>query len=349
MTTSPMTHSLAPLGSGRPIEDAESSARTALAEVAHATVADLDAAACRMLLLRLTALAGQVAELELRVLRRAEQVRAGEERGAKSTATWLAVATRQSRRATHDKARLARGLAEFPAMREAMAEGRLLPRQAKVILESTADVVGSRSQLIGRLVAAADSKDDSELSVLARDLMATSATTSSRDESDNPLTLAPPIGPGPLEITREATWSEQGRAPDLTRSVSSDPTDDPADSPTDIATGHETADAHGPATVHDAEHERPAITADDPPDAEPADATAPDRCSKSRLHALVARVDALRRWWTGRRFPCHRERSDIPDTRPVTGVRAAHGAFGWHVHLGITCPHEGGTDGRHRR
>ena len=90
---------------------AVTAARAALAGVVEQPLWSLDAAATRHLLLDLTALVSQVAELEGRALVQADAVAVHEESGATSVATWLVHATRMTHREAHAKVRLAKLLA----------------------------------------------------------------------------------------------------------------------------------------------------------------------------------------------------------------------------------------------
>ncbi|GAA5154897.1 hypothetical protein GCM10023340_39190 [Nocardioides marinquilinus] len=129
----------------------------------------LDAAASRALLVEVSALSCQIAELELRLLDHACRLRAGEEAGASSTATWLAHATRQTARSTHAKARLAVAVVAHDTVRRAMGRGELLPDQARAVLDAALRPGGGRQRgAVEQLVAEASSHCAPVLRMLAR-------------------------------------------------------------------------------------------------------------------------------------------------------------------------------------
>ncbi|WP_137292539.1 hypothetical protein [Nocardioides dongxiaopingii] len=302
-------------GPARPIHDAVASARSAVGAAVDATAEVLDDEECRALLVELTALSSQVTELELRVLARADGVRAGQQAGASSTATWLALKTGQSTKATHARARLARAVTTgSPQVRAALAAGEILPAHARAILEETAGLHRGREDVVGALVRRAAGLDASELRVRAREVART-AVAAHRD--DSPLALVAPVaGPGAVDDQPgDGTPPGAVAEPPLAGSAT------PAAAPSAPASVRPSAAGEG-GTGHPTARGRPRAS-------------------------LRRRVQG---WW-GRQHGAHRRsRGPSAPTRPAldTLVRAAHGAFGWHVHLAETCPHEGTGRGHGR-
>jgi hypothetical protein len=105
----------------------------AVAELAEVSLLGLDARATGDALVSLVALESQVAELKLRVLSHASEVRVQETSGATTPATWLASATRTTVRAARRAAVLAEALGDYEVLRAAMAAGGVLVEQAEVI------------------------------------------------------------------------------------------------------------------------------------------------------------------------------------------------------------------------
>ena len=85
----------------------------------------------------------QMAELETRVMEHAAALEVEAESGAKSTADWLAHRTRVTKGAAHGVVRLLAGLNAHPPLREALAEGAVLPEQARVILRAVDELPSS--------------------------------------------------------------------------------------------------------------------------------------------------------------------------------------------------------------
>jgi hypothetical protein len=82
-------------------------------------------------------LESRLAELDLRVLAAGDRNEVGADKGATSTAAWLAHETRQTRARCHAAVRLAGALDErYDATREALAAGRVNPDQAEVIVRA---------------------------------------------------------------------------------------------------------------------------------------------------------------------------------------------------------------------
>src|SRR5215216_3591517 len=122
------------------VSRAVADARADLTEVADASVWSMDAAETMATIDQLAALAAQVAELQARMLAHADRIQLPSETGATSTANWHAHRTRTSRPVAHRAMRLATGLEEHEATRAAMAEGRLHPEQAEVILRGLTEL-----------------------------------------------------------------------------------------------------------------------------------------------------------------------------------------------------------------
>jgi hypothetical protein len=95
----------------------------------------MDAAETMATLDDLHRLKAQAAELEARLLSHAQRISLPAETGATSTANWHAHRTRTTRPVAHRLMRLAEGLEQREATRTAVAEGRLHPEQAHVILD----------------------------------------------------------------------------------------------------------------------------------------------------------------------------------------------------------------------
>ncbi|MBZ5738026.1 HNH endonuclease [Nocardioides mangrovi] len=85
-------------------------------------------------LVELQSLKAQVAELEARVARHADDQHVGQDRGASSTAVWLANQTRTTRAAAHSIVKLGKDLHAHPFTRQALAAGVIGRDQARVIL-----------------------------------------------------------------------------------------------------------------------------------------------------------------------------------------------------------------------
>ncbi|MBZ5736562.1 HNH endonuclease [Nocardioides mangrovi] len=85
-------------------------------------------------LVELTRLEAQVTELKGRVAAHADEQQVGQDRGAASTAAWLAHETKQTRPAMHRMVRLGQDLQRHPLTREALAAAVICPEQAAVIL-----------------------------------------------------------------------------------------------------------------------------------------------------------------------------------------------------------------------
>ncbi|MGA8256986.1 MAG: DUF222 domain-containing protein, partial [Nocardioides sp.] len=93
----------------------------------------LNPAETRNLLVRLTRATARLAEVESRVFSHAEEIAAGVETGATSTANWLAHTTRVTRPTAHRKAHLAKALAVHETTQGALGRGEVHVDQAAVI------------------------------------------------------------------------------------------------------------------------------------------------------------------------------------------------------------------------
>jgi len=158
-------------GSGHPISAAVTEMRQTATGVAEQAMWSLDAAQTRLVLVELTRLQAQVAELEARVLTHADEVEAGVGTGAASTATWLAHATKQTRPTAHRKTHLAKTLDTYDATREALGRGDLHVEQATVIahaVDQLPDDVAVREQCEKHLITLAEHHDAKELKILGR-------------------------------------------------------------------------------------------------------------------------------------------------------------------------------------
>ena len=111
-------------------------AGAAVGELAEASLLGLDARATGEALVALGRLRAQVAELELRVLAHADEVRVQETTGATTPATWLATATRVTVRAARRAAVLAEALGDYGLLRTGMASGDVNLEQAHVIVRA---------------------------------------------------------------------------------------------------------------------------------------------------------------------------------------------------------------------
>jgi hypothetical protein len=153
------------------VERGVAAAGAAVAELAEVSLLGLDARATGDALVSLVALESQVAELKLRVLTHASEVRVQETTGATTSATWLASATRTTVRAARRAAVLAEALGDYEVLRAAMAAGGVLVEQAEVIARSLdalpADVPSwVRVEAEQALVDAAGAHDATALRVL---------------------------------------------------------------------------------------------------------------------------------------------------------------------------------------
>ncbi|CAB4743772.1 unannotated protein [freshwater metagenome] len=142
-------------------------AGAALAELGEASLLGLDQATVADSLVALSALEAQVAELKHRVVAHAAEVRVEEPTGATTTATWLAHATRTTRRAARRAVHLAEALGRFAVLRGAMAAGWVNLEQATVVVRALEDlpsdlptwVVAEAERTLVELAAAHDADD----------------------------------------------------------------------------------------------------------------------------------------------------------------------------------------------
>src|SRR6478735_322691 len=106
-------------------------AATSIADAPVWSMTDREAADA---LIELQGLKAQVAELETRIARHADEQQVGQDRGASSTAVWLANQTRITRPAAHSTVKLGKELHAHPLTRAALAKGGICADQARVIL-----------------------------------------------------------------------------------------------------------------------------------------------------------------------------------------------------------------------
>ncbi|MGY2702370.1 hypothetical protein ACVW2K_001954 [Nocardioides sp. HB32] len=114
--------------------------RGAADAVTDASVWSMDAIETAGTLIELTRLEAQVCELKARVAAHAEDIGVGREVGASSAANWLAHETRATRSAAYAAVRLGRDLEGHSLTREALAAGRVLADQARVVIRWVEDL-----------------------------------------------------------------------------------------------------------------------------------------------------------------------------------------------------------------
>jgi Domain of unknown function (DUF222) len=122
------------------VTSAVADARSTLASVSDVPLWSMDAIETTAALQQLAGLAAQVAELQARLLLRAEQCEVAGEIAASSTANWYAVTTRTTRPQAHRMVRVAHGLESHDTTRTALAEGRVNAEQAEVILRALSEL-----------------------------------------------------------------------------------------------------------------------------------------------------------------------------------------------------------------
>ncbi|MDF1603539.1 HNH endonuclease signature motif containing protein [Nocardioides sp. YIM 152315] len=143
--------------------------------VADASVWSMDPAETGTTLVELTRLAAQVSELQARVAAHADDLHIGHEVGASSAANWLAHETKATRAEAHRAVRFGHALEAHSLTRDALAAGRLLVEQARVILrwvdrlpaDLGAETLGRAEQ---HLLEQAKDHDAKALNVLGRHL-----------------------------------------------------------------------------------------------------------------------------------------------------------------------------------
>src|SRR4051794_13552146 len=114
--------------------------RGAADAVADASVWSMDAVETAGTLVELTRLEAQVCELKARVAGHAEDIGVGREVGASSAANWLAHETRATRSAAYAAVWLGRDLEAHRPTRDALAAGRVLADQARVVIRWVEDL-----------------------------------------------------------------------------------------------------------------------------------------------------------------------------------------------------------------
>jgi hypothetical protein len=180
MTTTTPTDWLPPGGlpGEHPVVAAVARLREEIGALREAPVWSMGQPDTARVMAEVTALGAQVAALELQVLAHADTIGVGDASGATTTGNWWAVATRQTRPAAHRKVRLAAALdgAREP-VRDAMAEGRVLPDQAQVIVDAVTalpvdeldpEVITAAER---HLIAAAGEHDAKALKILGRRIL----------------------------------------------------------------------------------------------------------------------------------------------------------------------------------
>ncbi len=163
-------------GSGHPIGVAVLSSRESFTAVVDQATWSLGAGETRELLVEVTALAAQVAELQARLLVHGEATGAiTEEPRATTGAAWLAGMTRTTRREARAVVKASKALAAHDLTRAAQARGEVLADQAGVIIaavEALPEDPTVREQCEKHLVAAAAHHDAEELKILGRRVLA---------------------------------------------------------------------------------------------------------------------------------------------------------------------------------
>jgi hypothetical protein len=162
-------------GGAHPVAAAVARLRGELDDLLDTSVWSMGAEQTARVLGELTALAAQVAGLELKVAAHADRVGAGDGIGATTTAAWWAGATKQTRAVCHRKVKLAAALdGEHEPVGDALAEGRLQPDQAQVIVDAV-DALPPRdidpevrAEARRHLIGAARDHDAKALKVLGR-------------------------------------------------------------------------------------------------------------------------------------------------------------------------------------
>jgi hypothetical protein len=122
------------------VTSAVAAVRAELTSVAGVPVWSMDRAETAATLAELKSLAGQVAELQARVLVHADRSELACHGAATSTAHWYAVTTQATRARAHRLIRLAHGLDTHEPTRAALAEGRVNTEQAEVILSALGEL-----------------------------------------------------------------------------------------------------------------------------------------------------------------------------------------------------------------
>jgi hypothetical protein len=145
-----------------------------LDDLSMVTAWSMTAAEQRGALVELARAESRLAEVRLRVLAAADSADVGAVTAASSTAAWVAHTTRQTRPAAHADLRLATRLdGPHEATRQALADGRLNPEQARVIVAaldhlSAGVPTADRTRAEAHLVALAADHDANALRILGR-------------------------------------------------------------------------------------------------------------------------------------------------------------------------------------
>jgi hypothetical protein len=170
-----MTSTADSTGRDHPITAVLSRIVDELKTVRDAPAWSMNAEETREVVVDLTRLEAQVAELQLRVADHARTIEVEADSGATGTANWWAHATRQTRPVAHRKTRLAAALGTevFEPVRVALSEGQLLVDQASVIVAAIlalpADIDDEiKADAVARLISYAADHDANDLRRLGR-------------------------------------------------------------------------------------------------------------------------------------------------------------------------------------
>lgn len=149
--------------------------RDLAAEVADASVWSMSAEETGATLVELTRLEAQVVELKARVAAHADDLHVGSDVGASSAANWLAHQTKATRADAHATVRLGHSLEDHRLTRDALAAGKVLAEQARVVIRWVdrlpEDVdVAAREQGEEHLLELARDHDAKELNRLGKHL-----------------------------------------------------------------------------------------------------------------------------------------------------------------------------------
>ncbi|WP_205473318.1 HNH endonuclease signature motif containing protein [Nocardioides sp. SYSU D00038] len=170
-----MTAKVTPHGRHR-ISRAVAEVRATLGAVGELPLWSMQAPEAAETLTEIAKLESQVAALKLRVARHAQTQKVEAASGATSTAAWLAVATRATRRETARTMRLAEQLDTMPTVAQALGRGELLLEQAEVIARAIDKLPDDtdpqiREQAQVKLVELAQQHDAKDLIVLGNRIL----------------------------------------------------------------------------------------------------------------------------------------------------------------------------------
>ena len=168
-----------PGAGGHGIARATGLLHTVLDEVTGCPVWSMTPAEQKQVLVGLTRAQARLDELRLRVLAAADISKVGADTAAASTGAWLADATRLTPRTANAEVNLARALdGRYAATGTALAAGRLLTEQARVIIDCLDDLsdqipAAEKARAEAHLIDQAELFDAKELRLLARKLFET--------------------------------------------------------------------------------------------------------------------------------------------------------------------------------